>query len=125
VVSGNDRSGRAQTSCKVVCFNETKIAVLRSALPTQAALAARAARHKALGHPARLAVLAVLAEESSCVCDLANVLALPLSTLSQHLKTLRLAGLVEARPQGKLVFYSLAEGTLEELGMAMAAEQSA
>ena len=93
-----------------MCFNTAKIRALRAALPPKATLAASAARYKALAHPARLAVLEVLGVESCCVCDLANVLGLPVSTLSQHLKTLRKAGLVSSRQEGKLVFYSSTAG---------------
>lgn len=111
VKPGSDRSHQPpKPACKVVCFNGEKITALRAALPRSAALASAAARHKVLGHPARLAVLAVLAVDECCVCDLANVLRLPLSTLSQHLRTLREAGLVRSRQEGKLVFYSLSEG---------------
>ena len=111
VISRNDGSSRTRSSCRIVCFNRTKIASLRASLPKESILEAAAARNKALAHPARLAVLAVLAVEACCVCDLANVLGLPLSTLSQHLKTLRKAGLVCSRQEGKLVFYSLSDGT--------------
>ncbi len=104
-----------------MCFNEAKIAALRDSVPTESELAATAARNKALAHPARLAVLAVLAMDACCVCDLANVLGLPLSTLSQHLKTLRTAGLVQSRQEGKLVFYSLAEACPPTLEVVTAA----
>ena len=77
-----------------------------------------------LAHRARLAILSVLAVEACCVCDLANVLRLPLSTLSQHLKTLRTAGLVHSRQEGKLVFYSLSEAALSELGLVVAVAAS-
>jgi len=83
--------------CRIVCFNAAKIGSLQACLPTATELTAAANRHKALGNPGRLAILSVLAIEPCCVCDLANVLSLPVSTVSQHLKTLRLAGLVDAR----------------------------
>ena len=113
---GNDSSA----TCRVVCFNGEKIAALRASLPEPAVFQAAAARNKALAHPARLAVLAVLELEECCVCDLASVLSLPLSTLSQHLKTLREAGLVCSRLEGKLVFYSLAPGFPGESGVIQA-----
>lgn len=99
----------------MVCFNERKIASLRASVPASSTLAAATTRYKALAHPVRLAILAVLRVESCCVCDLANVLDVPVSTLSQHLKALRQAGLVASRQEGKLVFYSLMEDARREL----------
>ena len=95
--------------CKVVCFNERKIEGLRRHVPDQADLQKKADRWKAMGHPGRIAVLHILAIEECCVCDLANVLEHPVSTISQHLQTLKAAGLVRSRQEGKLVFYSLVD----------------
>ena len=98
--------------CRTVCFNNAKIAELKRALPTAERMEQVAAWHKALGHPVRLAIVRVLELEECCVCDLANVLDQPVSTVSQHLKSLRHAGLVEARQEGKLVICSLAVSDL-------------
>lgn len=95
--------------CRVVCFNEKKIARLKAGLPRQDRLEGYAMQYKAVGHTSRLSILHVLAEEECCVCDLSSILGLPVSTVSQHLRTLKSAGLVRSRQQGKLVFYSLAK----------------
>ncbi|WNJ20444.1 metalloregulator ArsR/SmtB family transcription factor [Pontibacter sp. G13] len=51
---------------------------------------------KALGHPARIAILQVLAHKESCVCgDIVLELPLAQSTVSRHLKVLKDAGLVQ------------------------------
>jgi DNA-binding transcriptional ArsR family regulator len=101
--------------CRVVCFNRRKIDALRRDLPAARETADLSATYKALGHPARLAVLTLLAAEECCVCDVANVLRLPLSTASQHLRALRNAGLIRPRQDGKLVFYSLANDGVRRL----------
>ena len=93
--------------CRVVCFNESKIARLKDRLPEQGQLRDLAEQYKAVGHTGRLAILHVLAEEECCVCDLSSILGQPVSTVSQHLRTLKSAGLVRPRQEGKLVFYSL------------------
>jgi ArsR family transcriptional regulator len=93
--------------CKVVCLNKEKISALKKRIPSRRALEVIAGRHKALGHPMRQAILHVLAVEECCVCDLANVLELPISTVSQHLRALRSVELLCSRQEGKLVFYSL------------------
>ncbi len=63
---------------------------------------------KALGHPARVAILRLLAQRQSCVCG-ELVLELPISqsTVSQHLKELKAAGLVQGEVDGPRVCYCL------------------
>ena len=65
-----------------------------------------AAIAKALGHPARVAIMQLLAQRAACVCG-ELVLALPLSqsTVSQHLKELKAAGLVQGEVDGPRVCY--------------------
>ena len=64
---------------------------------------------KALAHPARLAIVRLLAARQACVCG-ELVLELPLSqsTVSQHLKELKAAGLVQGDIDGPRVCYCLA-----------------
>ena len=90
----------------VVCFNARKVTKLRSLVPDAAALEDAVRVYKALGNPGRLAVLSLLALDECCVCDVAHVLRMPLSTASQHLHALKRGGLVQSRREGKLVFYS-------------------
>lgn len=94
-------------SCSVVCFNKEKIATLRRQLPSEKELRESARRHKVLGHPARQAILRILSIDECCVCDVAEVLGMPVSTASQHLRTLMSEGFLDYRQEGKLVFYSL------------------
>jgi DNA-binding transcriptional ArsR family regulator len=101
--------------CRIVCFHEEKIRSLRQALLSPGDLEESAAVLKALAHPGRLAILALLAREECCVCDVANVFSWPISTASQHLARLKAAGLVRTRQEGKLVFYSLSRSGLPDL----------
>lgn len=56
---------------------------------------------RALAHPARLRILRLLIERNSCVCgDLVDELPLAQSTVSQHLKVLREAGLIRGEIDG-------------------------
>ena len=65
-----------------------------------------AALAKALGHPARIAILQFLAEQKSCVCgDIVNELPLSQSTVSQHLKELKKVGLIKGDIDGPSVCY--------------------
>ncbi|MFG1358015.1 ArsR/SmtB family transcription factor [Xanthobacter pseudotagetidis] len=67
-----------------------------------------ATRMRALGHPARLAALRMLARRDCCPCgDIVRELPLAQSTVSEHLKVLVAAGLVSARPDGQRTHYQI------------------
>jgi DNA-binding transcriptional ArsR family regulator len=67
---------------------------------------------KALSHEARLVILCQLCEGEKSVRDLEELLSLRQSAVSQHLARLRLDGLVEAKRDGKAVYYGLANDDL-------------
>jgi DNA-binding transcriptional ArsR family regulator len=84
----------------------------------------RVARYaKALAHPARVAILKLLAEKAACQCgDIVDELPLSQSTVSQHLKELKEAGLIKGEIEGVKVCYCIneeewkfAQATLNEL----------
>ena len=63
---------------------------------------------KALAHPARLAILEVLAARGTCICgEIVEVLPLAQATVSQHLKVLKEAGLLRGRIDGPRSCYCL------------------
>ena len=67
-----------------------------------------AAFAKALAHPARIAVLKVLAERNECICgEIVDVLPLAQSTVSQHLKELKSAGLIDGSVDGPRSCYCI------------------
>jgi DNA-binding transcriptional ArsR family regulator len=71
-----------------------------------------AAMTKALGHPARIAILQFLAARKACVCgDIVDELPLSQSTVSQHLKELKNAGLIKGDIDGPSVCYCIDEKT--------------
>lgn len=74
----------------------------------QALYAEFAAVGKVLGNPKRLELLDLLAQGPRSVEDLASAAGLGMSTCSAHLQSLREAGLVATRREGKRIFYSLA-----------------
>lgn len=65
---------------------------------------------KALAHPGRLRILAMLRGGELCVCQMTAVLDLAASTVSAHLADLKRAGLVGERKDGRWVFHRLDEG---------------
>lgn len=71
---------------------------------------------KALGHPVRLGIaLRLAAEGGTCACDFAEIFAISQPAVSQHLKVLREAGLVQTRREGTQILYSLDPDGIREL----------
>ena len=65
---------------------------------------------KALGHPARIAILKLLIKKKSCICgDIVDELPLSQSTVSQHLKELKEAGIIKGDIEGKSICYCIDE----------------
>lgn len=63
---------------------------------------------KALGHPARVAILQLLAKTDACICgDLVSELGLAQATISQHLKELKTVGLIKGTIEGTSVCYCI------------------
>lgn len=69
---------------------------------------------KALGHPARVSIMRILFERNACVCgEIVELLPLAQSTVSQHLKVLKEAGLVRGDVDGPSVCYCVEPHALE------------
>ncbi|MBR8839204.1 MAG: winged helix-turn-helix transcriptional regulator [Stigonema ocellatum SAG 48.90 = DSM 106950] len=66
-----------------------------------------AAGFHALSDPLRIEVIDLLRSQELCVCDLCEHLGTTQSKLSFHLKTLKSAGLVRSRQEGRWIYYSL------------------
>ena len=63
---------------------------------------------KAIAHPARIAILKILAERNECICgEIVDVLPLAQSTVSQHLKELKNAGLIDGTVDGPRSCYCI------------------
>lgn len=71
---------------------------------------------KALGHPARVAIVEYLLSVDECICgDIVNELPLSQPTVSQHLKELKTAGLIKGNVEGNAICYCLDEKTIARL----------
>ncbi len=65
---------------------------------------------KALAHPARIAILQLLAKKQACMCgDIVDEIPLSQSTVSQHLKELKEAGLIKGDIEGAKICYCIDE----------------
>ena len=71
---------------------------------------------KAIGHPARVAILQMLHEKQSCIgCDIVDEIGLAQSTISEHLRILKAAGIITGSIERPRVCYSLNPAALEPL----------
>ena len=69
---------------------------------------------KALGHPARIAIIEYLLKVNTCICgDIVNEIPLAQPTISQHLKELKNAGIIKGSISGTAICYCIDEKTLQ------------
>ena len=88
-------------------------------LSTASDLARTARLCRALCDENRLRIVELLSGGERCVCELTSALDLGQSLLSHHLKTLKDAGLVTDRREGRWVYYTLSCDALQELGASL------
>ncbi|MES2616755.1 MAG: metalloregulator ArsR/SmtB family transcription factor [Bacteroidota bacterium] len=71
---------------------------------------------KALGHPARVAIMEYLMKVDTCICgDIVNEINLAQPTISQHLKELKNAGLIKGSVEGNAICYCIDEKAIAKL----------
>ncbi|MBP1616388.1 MAG: ArsR family transcriptional regulator [Bacteroidetes bacterium] len=75
-----------------------------------------ALKAKALGHPARIAIIDYLMKVNACICgDIVNELPLSQPTVSQHLRELKNAGLIKGSIEGTSICYCIDEKAIGEV----------
>lgn len=93
-------------------FSKAEFALIKRNLAEQRGLATLADLLSTAGNIQRLKILYLLhAHKELCVCDLAEVLELTESAVSQHLRKLKDKNMVKTRRQGQTIFYSLVSNT--------------
>ena len=103
-------------SCEVVTVHPDKVALARERIPDLQEASALADLFKLLGEPRRARILfALLAAGELCVCDISAAVEVPETSVSQSLRLLRAAGVVENRRVGRMVYYRLADAQVRSL----------
>ncbi|MDX8053676.1 metalloregulator ArsR/SmtB family transcription factor [Lentzea sp. BCCO 10_0798] len=111
-------------TCDLLCLDLPHAEEIRTGLPELSAVESAAAAARALGDPTRLRIAAaLLAGGELCVCDASWVVGAAQNLTSHHLRQLKIAGLVSARRDGKLVMYALS-GRGRALVAAVLSEQT-
>jgi ArsR family transcriptional regulator, lead/cadmium/zinc/bismuth-responsive transcriptional repressor len=97
-------------SCDLLCLDLPLAEDLRAKRLGVEVATTLALQAKALGDPTRLMLAAALRDAGElCVCDLSWIVERAENLVSHHVRTLRTAGLVTSRRDGKMVMYSLSE----------------
>lgn len=97
-------------TCSPPCVDPDRVATTRDRLIDTDEARELAAGFRLLGDPNRVRILYALLEAGElCVCDLSATVSAPESSVSQALRLLRTAGIVQNRRDGRMIFYRLAD----------------
>lgn len=100
----------ASEACDSVVVHAEKVAMTRRSLPGLSESEQIASLFKLLGDQRRTRILYALLEAGElCVCDLAAAVEVPEASVSQALRLLRTADVVENRREGRMIYYRLAD----------------
>ena len=105
------------TTCCRVDVDENLIKMAKTTLQEESELISHKAKiFSLLGNEVRLKIVLLFLEyERMCVCDLADVLEMKQSPISQHLRKLKDAGVLENKREGMTIFYSIPLSIKQEL----------
>jgi len=84
-------------------------------LPPEEIIKELADFYKVFGDATRVKILCVLLRSQMCVCDLAQMLGMTQSAISNQLRVLKQMKLVRNKRDGKTVYYSLADGHIQNI----------
>ena len=101
--------------CDITCVHKDMIQKVKEILPKEDLLKELADFYKVFGEATRVKILCVLLESEMCVCDLAELLDMTQSAISHQLRVLKQMKLVKNRREGKTVYYSLADGHIQNI----------
>ena len=93
--------------CDVTCVHNQIIEAVKEKMPAEF--------YKVFGDATRIKILCVLLRSEMCVCDLAEMLGMTQSAISHQLRVLKQMKLVKNRREGKTVYYSLADGHIQNI----------
>ena len=101
--------------CEECQTHEDLLKLVHEQMPDEDELYDLAELFKVFGDSTRIRILFVLFEAEVCVCDLAEMLGMTQSAISHQLRVLKQMKLVKNRREGKTVYYSLADGHIQNI----------
>ncbi len=100
---------------KTLVVNEGLVQKAKKNMPDEELIIEIGDFFKVMGEPTRIKIINALFNSEMCVCDLSAVLNMNQSAISHQLKTLKQAGLVRYRKDGKIVYYSLNDEHVKQI----------
>ena len=101
--------------CEIWAVDEEKVALAKQRLLSDESFVLLAEIFGALADPNRTKIVYSLLEQELCVCDIACVVGISESAVSQHLRILRSLRLVKQRKEGRMMYYSLNDDHIRRL----------
>lgn len=101
--------------CDCEAIHEDTVKQVREKMPHEETLYDLAELFKVFGDSTRIRILWALDESEMCVCDISFLLNMTQSAISHQLRVLKQASLVKSRRDGKIVYYSLADGHVKQI----------
>ena len=101
--------------CEVHAVDQARVAQARQNLRDDQVYASLAETFGALADSNRAKIIYSLADQELCVCDIACVVGISESAVSQHLRILRTLRLVKQRKHGRMIYYSLNDDHIRTL----------
>jgi len=111
--------------CEIESIDEKSVDEVKSKMLKDELLFEVSDTFKVFGDSTRLKILYALSKKELCVCELAYLLDMNQSAISHQLRVLRSKNLVKFRKEGKMAYYSLADGhvvAIIEIGIEHAKE---
>ena len=101
--------------CDIPCIHDEIVQRVQKVMPDEEQMKELAEFYKVFGDATRIKILYALLESEMCVCDLAALLKMTQSAISHQLRVLKQMKLVKNRREGKTVYYSPADGHIQNI----------
>lgn len=106
---------KAEDRCEIWAVDEEKVTETKKRLPPDETFTMLSETFGALADSNRAKILHSLTGQELCVCDIACVVGISESAISQHLRILRTLRLVKQRKEGRMMYYSLSDDHISQL----------
>ncbi len=106
---------KAEDECEIWAVDEEKVIKTKKRLPPDETFTVLSETFGALADSNRAKILHSLVDQELCVCDIACVVGISESAVSQHLRILRTLRLVKQRKEGRMMYYSLNDDHIRQL----------
>lgn len=123
-----ERNQPSSEMCEAACVHDDDVARARTIVADDTTYRELSGLFAALADPTRAKIVHILLHQELCTCDIAAVVGVTDSAVSQHLRILRSLRLVKSRRAGKFVYYSLDDAhiaLLVQLGLTHQGHQGA